>query len=96
MPKKQLTDSIPLGDAAASNGLAGWQATGLCVAAVAMTGASGGLGGLLGAVFFAPVIYALVRLRRHAPGAVSTAGLVGSTLGRRAAALAGGVQILAY
>ena len=96
MPKKQLTDSLALNESAPTPSLAGWQATGLCVAAVALTGASGGLGGLLGAVLFAPVIYALVRLRRHAPGAVSTAGLVGSTLGRRAAALAGGVQILAY
>ena len=39
VPKKQLTESLALGDAAPANGLAGWQATGLCVAAIA-TGVS--------------------------------------------------------
>ena len=44
----------------------------------------------------APVIYALVRLRDHAPTARSTAGLVGSMLGGRVAAFTGALQIVAY
>lgn len=95
MPKKQLTDSPTLGDAAPSNGLAGWQATGLALAAASLA-ARTGVGALVGAVIFAPVVYALVRLRRHAPDARSTAGLVGSTLGRRGKIFAAILQVTGY
>ena len=95
MPKKQLTDSLALDDAAPSPGLAGWQATGLALAAAAMA-ARAGLGALVGAVLLAPIVYALVRLRRHAPNARSTAELVGSTLGPRGTAFAGILQVTGY
>lgn len=95
MPKKQLTDSLALDDAAPSPGLAGWQATGLALAVAAMA-ARAGLGALVGAVLLAPIVYALVRLRRHAPDARSTAELVGSTLGPRGAAFAAVLQLTGY
>lgn len=95
MPKKPLTDSLAFDDAAPSPGLAGWQATGLALAAAAMA-ARAGLGTLVGAVLLAPIVYALVRLRRHAPHARSTAELVGSTLGQRGAAFAGILQVTGY
>lgn len=75
--------------------LAGWQATGLCLAAASVA-ATGGLGILLGAVLLAPVIYALVRLRGQAPDAASTADLVGSTLGRRATTFTRIAQVTGY
>ena len=95
MPKKQLTDSLAIDGAAPSPGLAGWQATGLALAAGAMA-ARAGLGTLIGAVVLAPIVYALVRLRRHAPDARSTAELVGSTLGPRGTAFAGVLQVTGY
>jgi hypothetical protein len=51
---------------------------------------------LLGALLFAPVIYAFTRLHNHAPGVRSTSDLVGSTLGRRTAAAADLIQLTAY
>ncbi|MCV7422544.1 hypothetical protein H7K45_18530 [Mycobacterium yunnanensis] len=76
-------------------GLAGWQATGLAVAAAAMA-ARTGLGSLIGAIILLPVVYALVRLRRHAPNAASTAELVGSAVGPRGAAFALILQVSGY
>lgn len=55
-----------------------------------------GLGTLVGAAIVAPIVYALVRLRRHAPEAASTADLVGSTLGPRGATFAGTLQVTGY
>lgn len=95
VPKKQLTDVPAFDESDPSPGLAGWQATGLALAAVAMA-ARAGLGALVGAVLLAPIVYALVRLRRQAPEARSTAGLVGSTLGPRGAAVAGVLQVTGY
>ncbi|KAA0097743.1 hypothetical protein CIW49_18095 [Mycolicibacterium sp. P1-18] len=86
MSTKELTNSITL---------AGWQATGLALAAAAMANRAG-LGALVGAALLAPIVYALVRLRSHAPQAPSTAELVGSTLGLRAAAAAGILQVTGY
>ena len=95
VPKKQLTDSLALDDMAPSPGLASWQATGLALAAAAMA-ARAGLGTLVGAVLLAPIVYALVRLRTHAPEARSTPQLVGSTLGLRGAVVAGILQVTGY
>lgn len=95
MPKKQLTDSLALDEAAPSFGFAGWQATGLALAAAAMATYTG-LGTLASAAVLAPIVYALVRLRRHAPEAASTAELVGSTLGLRGAAFARILQVTGY
>jgi len=96
VPKKQLTDALALDESPQdAPTLAGWQATGLALAAAAMA-ARAGLGALIGAVLVAPIVYALVRLRRHAPEARSTSGLVGSTLGPRGAAFAGVLQVTGY
>ena len=84
-----------VGESGAWARVSGWQAMGLCLAAVGLQGLSG-LGGLLGVALFAPIVFALVRLRRHAPGAVSTPGMVGAVLGARTAAVAAIVQITAY
>jgi hypothetical protein len=64
--------------------------------AVIVSAAVHGLGALLGAAVMVPVIYALARLRAHAPDARSTAELIGATLGRRAGMAAGIVQLIAY
>lgn len=93
MPKNRIA-AWP-GDTTPWIGLAGWQATGLSLA-VASWAMFAGLGALLGALLLAPVIFALVRLRDHAPTARSTAGLVGTTLGGRFAAFTGALQIVAY
>jgi ethanolamine permease len=93
MPKKRIAASA--GDTVDWVGLSGWQATGLSLA-VAGPAVSSGLGALLGAVLVMPVILALVRLRAHASTARTTAGLVGSTLGDRAAIFTGALQTVAY
>lgn len=95
VPKKQSTDSFAPDDAAPPRGLAGWQATGLALAVICIA-ATRGLGPLLGAAIFAPVIYALVRLRANAPDATSTAGLVAAGLGPRAGAFTGILQLIGY
>ena len=95
VPKKQLTDTTALDDGAPPRGLAGWQATGLCLAVICIA-ANRGLGPLLGAAIFAPVIYALVRLRANAPDATSTAGLVATVLGPRAGTFTGVLQLIGY
>jgi len=76
-------------------GLARWQGTGLALAVVAW-GVYDGLGPLLGTVLLSPAIIALVRLRKHAPEARSTADLVGATLGLRAGMFTGALQVVAY
>lgn len=93
VPKKRIAASA--GYTAEWVGLSGWQATGLSLA-VAGPAVSSGLGALLGAALVAPVIFALVRLRAHASAASTTAGLVGGTLGSRAAGFTGGLQVVAY
>jgi ethanolamine permease len=98
MPKRALR-TIPPGitPSAASDArpLATWQAGGLVLAVIA-SALFFGLGALLGAVVTVPVIYALTRLRAYAPQARSTAELIGSTLGPKAATAAGIVQLVAY
>jgi len=76
-------------------GLAGWQAAGLALAAAAMA-ARTGLGSVVGVVILLPIVYALVRLRRHAPEAGSTAEVIGSTAGPRGAAFAVNLQVTGY
>ncbi|BBY41424.1 hypothetical protein MMAN_55580 [Mycobacterium mantenii] len=78
-----------------SGELGTWRAAGLSMAVIA-SAASYGLGALLGAAVVIPVIYALARLRGHAPDARSTAELIGTTLGPKAGFAAGLVQLLAY
>ncbi|MEE2852211.1 MAG: hypothetical protein VX424_06100 [Actinomycetota bacterium] len=94
MPKKSLLSLQPetgLGDPTVGT----WRAAALSMAVIAPA-AWYGLGALLGAAVAIPVIYALARLRGHAPEARSTAELIGATLGPRAGAAAGIVQLLAY
>jgi ethanolamine permease len=98
MPKRPVRP-IPAGitPSAASDArpLGTWQAGGLVLAVIA-SALFFGLGALLGAVVTLPVIYALARLRAYAPQARSTAELIGSTLGPKAATAAGIVQLVAY
>jgi ethanolamine permease len=75
--------------------MAGWQAAGLCLAAMCLA-TTRGLGALFGAAVFAPVIYALVQLRAHAPDATSTATLVASTFGPRVGAFTKALQVIGY
>lgn len=75
--------------------LADWRTTALCLAAVC-AGASTGLGALFGAAMFAPVIYALARLRAHAPNATSTATLVAATCGPQAGGFTKALQVTGY
>ncbi len=72
-----------------------WRAAALSMAVIA-SASWHGLGALLAAAVMIPVIYALARLRRHAPEARSTAELIGATLGHKAGTAAGIVQLLAY
>lgn len=72
-----------------------WQAAGLSMAVI-VSAAVHGLGALIGAAVMVPVIYALARLRAHAPTARNTAELIAATLGRRAGTAAGIVQLCAY
>ncbi|OBH41787.1 hypothetical protein [Mycobacterium mantenii] len=93
MPKKSLL--APTQPDSGRVELGTWRAAGLSMALIA-SAASYGLGALLGAAVVIPVIYALARLRGHAPDARSTAELIGATLGPRAGFAAGLVQLLAY
>jgi ethanolamine permease len=90
-----MTTADTLGGTPPWTGLARWQGTGLALAVVAW-GVYDGLGALLGAVLLSPAIIALVRLRKHAPEARSTADLVGATLGNRAGMFTGALQVVAY
>lgn len=95
MPKKPLR--APANPESGPEGplLGAWRAAGLSMAVIA-SAAVYGLGALLGAAVVLPVIYALTRLRAHAPHARSTAELIGATLGPRAGFAAGVIQLLAY
>lgn len=95
MPKKSLR--APANPESGPEGplLGAWRAAGLSMAVIA-SAAVYGLGALLGAAVVLPVIYALTRLRAHAPHARSTAELIGATLGPRAGFAAGVIQLLAY
>jgi hypothetical protein len=90
-----MTTADTLGGTPPWTGLPRWQGTGLALAVVAW-GVYDGLGALLGAVLLSPAIIALVRLRKHAPEARSTADLVGATLGNRAGMFTGALQVVAY
>lgn len=95
MPKKSLLAS-PHPEIGSGEALVGtWRAAALSMAVIA-SAAWYGLGALLGAAVMIPVIYALARLRGHAPDARSTAELIGATLGPKAGTAAGIVQLLAY
>ncbi|OBF63724.1 hypothetical protein A5753_02330 [Mycobacterium sp. 852002-51971_SCH5477799-a] len=95
MPKKSLLAS-PHPETGSGEALLGtWRAAALSMAVIA-SAAWYGLGALLGAAVMIPVIYALARLRGHAPDARSTAELIGATLGPKAGTAAGIVQLLAY
>lgn len=76
-------------------GLPNWRATGLSLAVVG-SAAFNGVGALGAAAIAAVVIYALVRLHRHAPQSPSTGDLVGSTLGPAAARFTSLIQLAAY
>lgn len=75
--------------------LTDWQTAGLCLAAVCV-GVTKGLGSLFGAAVLAPVVYALVQLRAHAPAATSTASLVAATFGFQVGAFARALQVIGY
>lgn len=90
-----MTTADTLGGTPPWTGLARWQGTGLALAVVAW-GVYDGLGALLGAVLLSPAIIALVRLRKHAPEARSTADLVGATISNRAGMFTGALQVVAY
>lgn len=93
MPKRVATPLLIETDR--TSALATWQAAGLALAVIA-TSAFSGLGALLGAAAIIPVIYALARLRRGAPGAATTASLIGSTLGPLAGGASALIQACAY
>lgn len=95
MPKKMLRASPRPGSASKESQLGTWQAAGLSMAVI-VSAAVHGLGAVVGAAVMVPVIYALARLRAHAPNARSTAELIGATLGRRAGTAAGVAQLCAY
>lgn len=95
MPKKSLLAQARPESGSGEYVLGTWRAAALSMALIAPA-AWYGLGALLGAAVMIPVIYALARLRRHAPQARSTAELIGATLGRKAGTAAGIVQLLAY
>ncbi len=95
MPKKSLPVQARPEPGSGEYVLGPWRAAALSMAVIAPA-AWYGLGALLGAAVMIPVIYALARLRRHAPQARSTAELIGATLGRKAGTAAGIVQLLAY
>lgn len=95
MPKKMLRASPRPGSASKESQLGTWQAAGLSMAVI-VSAAVHGLGAVVGAAVMVPVIYALARLRAHAPNARNTAELIGATLGRRAGAAAGVAQLCAY
>lgn len=95
MPKKMLRASPRPGSAAKESQLGTWQAAGLSMAVI-VSAAVHGLGAVVGAAVMVPVIYALARLRAHAPNARNTAELIGATLGRRAGTAAGAAQLCAY
>ena len=94
MPKKSLLSPQPEAGSLEPT-LGTWRAAALSMAVIA-SAAWYGLGALLGAAVIIPVIYALARLRAHAPDARSTAELIGAALGPRAGMAAGIVQLLAY
>ena len=75
--------------------MATWQAASLSLGVIGWA-TFRGVAVLVGALLFAPVIYAFTRLHNHAPGVRSTSDLVGSTLGRRTASAAGLIQLTAY
>lgn len=95
MPKKSLLAQARPESGSGEYVLGTWRAAALSMAVIAPA-AWYGLGALLGAAVMIPVIYALARLRRHAPQARSTAELIGAMLGRKAGTAAGIVQLLAY
>ncbi|OBB92095.1 hypothetical protein [Mycobacterium sp. 852002-40037_SCH5390672] len=95
MPKKSLPAPAQPESGSGESVLGTWQAAGLSMAVI-VSAVVYGLGALLGAAVTIPVIYALVRLRAHAPNAHSTAEMIGATLGRRAGTAAGIVQLCAY
>ncbi|MHA2417244.1 hypothetical protein [Mycobacterium avium] len=95
MPKKSLPVQARPESGSGEYVLGTWRAAALSMAVIAPA-AWYGLGALLGAAVMIPVIYALARLRRHAPQARSTAELIGVTLGRKAGTATGIVQLLAY
>lgn len=95
MPKKSLPAPARPETGSGEPVLGSWRAAALGMAVIA-SAAWYGLGALLGAVVMMPVIYALARLRGHAPDARSTAELIGATLGRTVGMAAGIVQLIAY
>lgn len=95
MPKRSLLAQARPESGSGEYVLGTWRAAALSMAVIAPA-AWYGLGALLGAAVMIPVIYALARLRRHAPQARSTAELIGAMLGRKAGTAAGIVQLLAY
>jgi hypothetical protein len=86
---------VPVGTTAGVGEMATWQAASLSLGVIGWA-AFRGAAVLVGALLFAPVIYAFTRLHNHAPGVRSTSDLVGSTLGRRTASAAGLIQVAAY
>ncbi|OBJ25359.1 hypothetical protein [Mycobacterium sp. 1245801.1] len=95
MPKKSLPAPARPETGSGEPVLGTWRAAALSMAVIA-SAAWYGLGALVGAVVMIPVIYALARLRGHAPHARSTAELIGAALGPKVGTAAGIVQLLAY
>src|ERR1700733_15340160 len=93
MPKKSVQATTQSGSG--EHLLGTWQSAGLSMAVI-VTAAWYGLGALVGVAVMAPVIYALARLRAHAPEARNIAELIGATLGPRVGTAAGIVQLCAY
>lgn len=86
---------VPVAATAGVGEMATWQAASLSLGVIGWA-TFRGVAVLVGALLFAPVIYAFTRLHNHAPGVRSTSDLVGSTLGRRTASAAGLIQLTAY
>lgn len=93
MPKRAVSGTLP--PQYSRPALQPWRATGLSLAVIA-SAAFNGVGTLCAAIVATVVIYALVRLHRHAPQSASTGDLVASTLGRAAGRFTSLVQLVAY
>lgn len=94
MPKRVVSDAVDHSDSWFTS-LPLWRATGLSLAVIG-SAAFNGVAALCAAVIAAVVIFALARLRRHAPHSPSTGDLVGSTLGPVAGRFTSLIQLVAY
>ncbi|MDH6198853.1 hypothetical protein M2272_005513 [Mycobacterium frederiksbergense] len=94
MPKRAVSTSLEQ-PASWPPALPVWRATGLSLAPI-VGSAFNGVAALCAAVIAGVVIFALVRLHRHAPHAASTGDLVASTVGPGAGRFTSLIQLAAY